>query len=107
MVRSVPETEWDPEQVAWMRALEMYEADLCGGCGGIRTETTDPKYDFYNPESKLIFDAAPDSPMQCHRCAAIDRAQRETEASHPKHPAAMLHSIQLRPRQAQTTPTMG
>lgn len=87
-----------------MQALELHEAELCGGCGGLRAETTSPAHDFDNPMSVLVYDAAPGSPAQCHRCAAIDRVQRDTETRNPKHPTAMLHAVQLGPRAPMTLP---
>lgn len=98
MIRSTPESEFDDLQVGYFEALQAYEAQLCGGCGGHRPETTDPAHDYNNPTSVLVYQAVPGTPVQCHRCAAIDRSQRETDARRPQHPTAMLHAVHLAPK---------
>lgn len=100
MVRSVTtqEPEWDAQQVAWLRALEAYEAGLCKRCRGELEQTTKPEHDFNNPLGTAVYVPAPGFPMQCHCCAAIDRSEQQTAAQNPQHPAAIMHAVTLVPR---------
>lgn len=100
----MPESEWDPEQLAWMVALAQYEADLCGGCGGLKSITTSPAHDFHEPDNALVFDRVPGTPLMCHQCAAMHRVQQETEAGKPKYPGAMQYAVQLAPRGSSPMP---
>lgn len=98
LVRSTPETEWDPQQVAWMLALEAYEQGLCKRCGEPLEETTRIEHDFNNPFGEAVYLPAPGTPVQCHCCAALERSEKDTAAQNPQFPAAMLHAVHLVPR---------
>lgn len=97
LVRSVTttESEWTPAEVAWMTALDAYEAGQCPRCRGVLAETTDPDRDFNNIFGTAFYTAAPGYPRMCHCCAAIDRSEQSTRAQNPQHPAAILHAVHL------------
>lgn len=79
------EVEWDDAERGWAVALLEYEADICQGCGGRLSETTDPASEghWHVP-----------LPTRCHRCTSLAAAQepyRET-----KHGGALLWSAERR-----------
>ena len=76
---SVPETEWDQPEQAWMLALDEYEAGLCEGCGHELKDTIPPASE---PEDWYV---AP--PLRCSACTlvAIEQegyAQAKTKQMH-------------------------
>ena len=97
-MRSTPETEWDPQQLAWMVALEAYEAGLCKQCGEPLEESTKREHDFNNPFGTARYLPAEGTPVQCHCCAALQRSEKDTNALNPQFPAAMIHAVRLVPR---------
>lgn len=84
--------------MAWLLALEEYEAGLCQRCRGELAETTKVEHDFNNPLGTAVYLPAPGFPRQCHCCAAIDRSEQQTQAQNPQHPTAMTHAVRLVPR---------
>ncbi|WP_285787769.1 hypothetical protein [Micromonospora sp. NBRC 101691] len=78
-----------------MVALDEYESGLCKQCGQPLEETTKPEYDFNNPFGVALYEAAPNTPVQCHCCAALQRSERDTNALNPQFPGAMLHAVRL------------
>lgn len=98
LVRSVPESEWSTQDVAWLAALESYERGLCQRCHQPLEETTRPEHDFNNPFATAVYLPSPGMPAQCHCCAALDRSEKQTAAQNPQHPGAMLHAVRLVPR---------
>lgn len=98
LARSTPETEWDPEQVAWFEALALYESEQCPGCGGYRPETTSWEHDPLNMAATAVYQTVPGTPVTCHRCVAIGQSHDATEKKKPAHPAALLHAVRLAPR---------
>lgn len=53
-----------------MLALAEYEADLCTGCGGHLSETTDPAND-----GIYVIEPA----VRCHRCTLLSIARKQLE----------------------------
>lgn len=66
LVSSVPESEWDETEQAWMLALKEYKATRCPLCGRSLAVCTDPANEFK-------FKAQP--PTRCH-----DTTQRQVMA---------------------------
>lgn len=57
-----------------MQALSEYEAELCPGCGGLLSETTDP-----GNEYAWVVEA-----KRCHRCTAIGVTAGTVNTSQPQ-----------------------
>lgn len=98
IVRSTPEAEWNDHQLALMFALEEYEQGLCKRCGHNLDESTDPGNDFNNPVGTAYYAPAPNTPIQCHACAALERSEQQAAAGNPQHPGALMHAVHLVPR---------
>lgn len=81
MVASIPETEWDAEQRAWLLALAIYRASRCPHCGGDITEC--------GPESASKWKVPP--PRRCYRTDALAIAQ---ESSNRPRPHALLWRVE-------------
>jgi hypothetical protein len=95
LLRSTPESEWSPEQLGWLVALDEYESGLCKQCGQMLSETTKIEHDFNNPFGTAFYEAAPGTPVQCHCCAALQRSERDTNALNPQFPGALIHAVRL------------
>jgi hypothetical protein len=67
-VSSTVEVEWDDEERGWILALGEHDADICNGCGGYLSETTDPNAVY------VI-----DPPVRCHRCTMRGYATSQVE----------------------------
>lgn len=68
LVSSRPEVEWDDEQVAFMLALQQYEAEaICPLCKGPKSVCQDPATEW---------SARATGPFRCHLTTAIKRAQK-------------------------------
>lgn len=71
------ESEWDDTERAWMIAHHLYKADICQGCGGTWSETTDiANEDAYLTEA-----------IRCHSCTARSIANETTQTV--AHPSAV------------------
>ena len=60
---------WIDEDRAYALALLSYEADQCSGCGGRRSQTTDPAMDGH-------FKA---TPIRCFGCEAVAKASKNPD----------------------------
>ncbi|ATO14691.1 hypothetical protein CO540_13335 [Micromonospora sp. WMMA2032] len=94
-MRSVPESEWNDQQLALMVALEEYEDGQCRRCGHELAESTDPGNDYNNPFGSGFYAPLPGTPVQCHACAALERSEQQAAAGNPQHPGALMHAVHL------------
>lgn len=79
------EVEWDDDERGWMLALAEYEADLCGGCGGLLSDTTRP-----DSEGAYLIEPA----VRCHKCTALSAARQALQDS--SQPEALYPIVRKR-----------
>jgi hypothetical protein len=83
VLTSTVEVEWDDEERGWMLALAEHDSDVCGGCGGYLSETTDP-------DAVYVIDP----PVRCHRCTM--RGYATSQAQELPQPQALYPVIRKR-----------
>jgi hypothetical protein len=92
------ESEWSPEEQAWMLALAYWRAGLCHRCHGELAETTSPQHDADNPHGTHVYKRV--ALQRCHRCTASIVSERQHAEALAKFkgsaPAeAVIHHVAL------------
>lgn len=80
-----------------MLALALYRAGLCHRCGGELADTTRPEHDRDNPHGTHVY--RPVRLIRCHQCTASMESEHQHSSNElVKHPAAVMHIMELVPR---------